>query len=690
MGKKNNWKRARPFSGWLALAALVACCAPLGSAFSANDNNSCAPTTITPYVQVDDGNWQQTASVTVDAGAKVKFGPQPIADASWSWSGAGTSTASRERTIYPATSVTATATYTNNCGAESTQNFTVNVNQDSTSSAHAIENGRYNIVSSLSGLYLDVYGARMDDGTDVVQYTNNGGANQQFDVSALGDGTYSIRAAHSGKAVEVYQGNASDGAELRQGTYIGGLNQRWRIDDVGDGVYSITSALSDKVIDVWEMNTEAGGEIKLYGWWGGSNQQWSFVKVGDAPNPAPSPAPGPAPTQCSTAWDTIGDKGDGVALTPPMGWNSWNVFHENINETQIKQIADAMVSSGMKDAGYQYINLDDNWMAARQNGKMMVDRSRFPNGIDGLADYIHGLGLKLGIYGDRGVETCHNYNNRITKNSGSYGHEEDDAKTFASWGVDYLKYDNCAPAPGRGGDQAQREDYEAMASALRETGRPIVFSICAWDYKSWMPSVGHLWRSTFDIGPCFSGANGCSSWYRNIDQIIDENNDSPDAAGPGHWNDPDMLEVGNSGLSDTEATAHFSMWAIMAAPLIAGNDLRNMSDTIRNILTNQEVIDVNQDPAGIQGTRVVDHGDQEVWLKPLCTPDGTEKAVALFNRSGGTSKITVSFSDIGISGAATVRDLWAHQDMGEFNGSYSADVPSHGVVMLKIIETNGK
>ncbi len=409
------------------------------------------------------------------------------------------------------------------------------------------------------------------------------------------------------------------------------------------------------------------------------------VACGMAP---PAPEPGPAPSQCSTAWDTIGDKGDGVALTPPMGWNSWNVFHENINEEQIKQIADAMVSSGMKDAGYQYINLDDNWMAARENGKMMVDRSRFPHGMDGLADYIHGLGLKLGIYGDRGVETCHNYNNKITKNSGSYGHEENDAQTFASWGIDYLKYDNCAPAPGRGGDQAQREDYEAMSSALRATGRPIVFSICAWDYKSWMPSVGHLWRSTFDIGPCFSGDNGCSSWYRNIDQIIDENNDSPDAAGPGHWNDPDMLEVGNPGLSDTEATAHFSMWAIMAAPLIAGNDLRNMSDTIRNILTNKEVIDVNQDPAGIQGTRVVDNGDQEVWMKPLCTPDGTEKAVALFNRGGGTSKITVSFNDIGITGAATVRDLWAHQDKGEFNGSYSADVPSHGVVMLKISATN--
>ena len=279
MGKKNIWKCARPFSGWLALAALVACFAPLGSAFAANDNNSCTPSTITPYVQVDDGNWQQTASVTVDAGAKVKFGPQPIADNAWSWSGGGTYSTTREQTVYPATSVTATATYTNTCGAQSTQNFTVNVNQDSTPSAHTIENGRYNIVSSLSGLYLDVYGARTADGTDVIQYPGNGRANQQFDVEALGDGTYSIRAAHSGKAVEVYQWNANDGAELRQWTYTGGQNQRWRIEDVGDGVYSITSALSNKVIDVWEMNTSAGGEVKLYGWWGGENQRWSFVKV---------------------------------------------------------------------------------------------------------------------------------------------------------------------------------------------------------------------------------------------------------------------------------------------------------------------------------------------------------------------------------------------------------------------------
>ncbi len=243
-------------------------------------DGSCNPTALTPYVQVKGDSWQQTASVTVTSGDQITFGPQPVSTGAWSWSGCGTSGSSREQTVSPTGSCTATATYTNSCGTQSAQEFTVNVNRDSnpTPSTHAIENGRYNIVSSLSGLYLDVYGARMDDGTDVVQYPNNGGANQKFDVEALGDGTYSIRAAHSGKALDVYQGNTNDGAELRQWTYHGGQNQRWRIEDVGGGVYSITSALSNKVIDVWEMNTSAGGEVKLYGWWGGSNQRWSFVK----------------------------------------------------------------------------------------------------------------------------------------------------------------------------------------------------------------------------------------------------------------------------------------------------------------------------------------------------------------------------------------------------------------------------
>ena len=382
--------------------------------------------------------------------------------------------------------------------------------------------------------------------------------------------------------------------------------------------------------------------------------------------------------QCDTSWDSYA-KDDGVALTPPMGWNSWNAFHENINETQIKEVADVMVSSGMKDAGYQYLNLDDRWMdddGRDAQGRLYGDSQRFPSGIAALAEYVHNLGLKLGVYGDRGTATCAN-----VKDSGGYGHEELDAQTYADWGVDYLKYDNCNTVGN------EQQDYEKMSAALKATGRPIVFSICSWDFKGeWMVRAGHLWRSTFDIGPCFSG---CGEWYRNIDQIIDENNESAQYAGPGHWNDPDMLEVGNAGLSDTEAAAHFSMWAIMAAPLIAGNDIRTMSNRTRDILTNTEVIAVDQDPAGIQGTRVVDNGDQEVWMKPLCRKDGPEKAVALFNRGGGNANITVSFSDIDITGTATVRDLWAHEDKGVQDNSYSASVPSHGVVMLKIVASDG-
>jgi hypothetical protein len=397
---------------------------------------------------------------------------------------------------------------------------------------------------------------------------------------------------------------------------------------------------------------------------------------------------GGASRQCDTSWDTRPSKGDGAALTPPMGWNSWNAFHENINEQQIREVADAMVSSGLRDAGYVYLNLDDKWMdddGRDGSGRLVGDSQRFSGGMAALAKYVHDRGLKFGLYGDRGTETCANYNAETPCQSGSYGREQLDAETFASWGVDYLKYDNCAIAPGRDNDGAQEEDYRAMGDALKATGRPIVFSICAWDAKPWMPSVGHLWRSTFDIGVCFSG---CDEWYRNIDEIIDENNETVDWAGPGHWNDPDMMVVGK-GLSYDEDVAHFSLWALMAAPIILGNDLRTMSDQTRRILTNAEVIAVNQDPAGVQGRRVIDNGNLEVWMKPLCTLDGPEKAVILFNRGSGNAEISVSFDDIGITGAARVRDLWAHEDRGEHDGSFSAQVPAHGVVMLKMVATGG-
>jgi alpha-galactosidase len=355
---------------------------------------------------------------------------------------------------------------------------------------------------------------------------------------------------------------------------------------------------------------------------------------------------------------------NGLARTPPMGWNSWNKFGCGVSDTLVRQTADAMVSSGMAAAGYQYVNIDDCWSVTTRdaNGNLQPDPTKFSNGIKAVADYLHSKGLKLGIYGDRGTTTCANY-------PGSYGHETQDANTWASWGVDYLKYDNCAVV----GDM--QTDLAKMRDALATSGRPIVFSISTW----WMslptfPELGNLWRTSGDITDSFTSVMG----------NIDSNNTTAQYAGPGHWNDPDMLEVGNGAMTDTEYRAHFSMWAIAAAPLIAGNDLRNMTQATKDILTAPEVIAVDQDSLGVQGTKVTDNGSGlQVWAKTL---SGTNtKAVALLNRSGASANITVNWSDIGLSGSATVRDLWARADLGSFSGSYTASVPSHGVVLIKVV-----
>ena len=364
---------------------------------------------------------------------------------------------------------------------------------------------------------------------------------------------------------------------------------------------------------------------------------------------------------------------NGLALTPPMGWNSWNIFHENINETQIKGIADAMVTSGMKDAGYIYLNLDDNWMATSRdaNGNLRADPTRFPSGMKALGDYIHSKGLKFGIYGDRGLRTCHHYYaGPVGSQSGSYGNEARDAQTFASWGVDYLKYDNCDTAPGSN----MQTDYTNMKNALAATGRSIVYSICAWQYQSWMPANGNLWRTTGDIA---------NNWNSMVG-IYDINVGLYASAGPGAWNDPDMLEVGNGGMTDTEYRTHMSLWAIMAAPLIAGNDIRSMTQATKDILMAPEILAVDQDPLGKQGQKISDNGNLEIISKQL---SGTNvRAVALFNRGTAASNITVTWSQIGLpAGNASVRDLWARADRGSFNNSYTVSVPAHGTVMLKIV-----
>ncbi|NLE01866.1 MAG: carbohydrate-binding protein [Fibrobacter sp.] len=380
---------------------------------------------------------------------------------------------------------------------------------------------------------------------------------------------------------------------------------------------------------------------------------------------------------------------NGLAKTPPMGWNSWNCFGENINQSQIKEIADVMVSSGLRDAGYVYLCIDDNWMATSRdaNGNLQAHPTRFSNGMKALGDYIHSKGLKFGIYGDRGRVTCvHRDTKRfpMTTLSGSIGREERDANTFASWGVDYLKYDNCDlgfAAPS----ETMQKDYETMRDALAKSGRDIVFSICAWEYRDWMPKVGNLWRTTTDILNIWKKGN---DWSWGILDIIDLNEKYAPVAKPGAWNDPDMLQVGNTrngGPTTEEYRTHFSLWCIMAAPLMLGNDIRNMSQATKDIILNKEVIAVDQDSAGIQGTKIKSTNGLDVWCKPLGSKNGNIKAVALFNRNNSPANITVNFSDIGLKGEVYVRDLWAKSDKGKFTGSYTANsVPAHGTVMLKI------
>jgi len=370
-------------------------------------------------------------------------------------------------------------------------------------------------------------------------------------------------------------------------------------------------------------------------------------------------------TTGSTAWGQAeGDRQAQLALTPPMGWNSWNKFACNVSEQLIRETADAMVSSGMKAAGYQYVNIDDCWQVSRDGqGTIVADPTRFPSGIKALADYVHSKGLKLGVYTDAGRLTCE-------KRPGSFDHEVQDAKTYAAWGVDYVKIDWCN-AEGLDPDV----QYAKFRDALAQSGRPIVFSICNWGVKApwqWGPHTGNLWRTTGDIKDDYDRMSVIGFSQNGLDKF----------AGPGHWNDPDMLEVGNGGMKRDEYLTHMSLWALLAAPLIAGNDLRNMNAETREILTNPEVIAVDQDTRGVQGHRVWDEGPLEIWAKPLA--DGSN-AVGLFNRGEwGELKITLDFKTLGIAGPARLRNLWEHQDIGALNNSYTTVVPKHGVVMLKV------
>ena len=373
------------------------------------------------------------------------------------------------------------------------------------------------------------------------------------------------------------------------------------------------------------------------------------------------------------------DDGGALAATPPMGWNSWNRFQGNISEILIEQVASAVATSGLRDAGYKYVNLDDVWQATSRDasGNIVPDPLRFPSGMKALADYVHCLGLKMGIYSDRGTQTC-------SGRPGSYGYETQDARTYAAWGIDYLKYDNCNGAPG----SDMQTDYTTMGLALAATGRPIVFSLCAWWFFPWEPTVGNLWRTTTDITDTWTSLTSLLDKNGgNTSRYTDSSYGPPGLsqyAGPGHWNDPDMLEVGNGGMTDTEDRTQFSMWAMMAAPLITGNDPRFMSQATHDTLTNADVIAVDQDPLGQPGQPISASTTLEVWKKQLV---GVETyAVALLNRTDAAANITVAWSELGLtSGIATVRDLWAQQDFGLMIDQYTAAVPSHGVVMLKVV-----
>ncbi len=356
---------------------------------------------------------------------------------------------------------------------------------------------------------------------------------------------------------------------------------------------------------------------------------------------------------------------NGLARTPPMGWNSWNKFASRVDDATVRSIADAMAGNGMKEAGYLYINIDDTWEGGRDSSGNILTNRKFPD-MKALADYVHKKGLKLGIYSSPGPNTCAGY-------EGSYGHEEQDARTYAAWGIDYLKYDWCG-ARTLYTDEEMPAVYQKMGEALRASKRPIVYSLCQYgrlDVWKWGSDVGgNLWRTTGDIRDAWDsmarigfGQNDLAHWAR-----------------PGHWNDPDMLEIGNGAMSETEYKTHMSLWAMLAAPLLAGNDLRSMSPAILDILTNREVIAIDQDKDGNQGKVAWKSGDQEIWTRPL---SGKAQAVALFNRAKDEAKMTVRWADLGIS-RTRLRDLWSHQDIESRRPEYTVSVPGHGVVMLRV------
>ena len=378
-------------------------------------------------------------------------------------------------------------------------------------------------------------------------------------------------------------------------------------------------------------------------------------------------------------------KFDNLAETTPMGWNSWNKFACNINEQVIKDAADAMVESGMKDAGYEYIVIDDCWHGQRdENGFIHEDKEKFPSGMKALVDYVHSKGLKFGIYSDAGTETCGG-------EPGSRGHEYQDAITYAKWGVDYLKYDWCNT-----GKQNAEASYTTMRNALYEAGRPVLFAICEWGDNQpweWAQDIGHIWRTTGDIYPCWDCEEehgDCSPWGGL--RILDMQDDLRKYAGRGHWNDPDMMEVGN-GMSQNEDRAHFTMWSMLAAPLIAGNDLNNMRQETIDILTNKEMIAINQDSLGVQAFQYKSKNDVEIWIKPLAEGDW---AITFLNRTDSEKTLNFDWKEHIIEDPDfdytlnlqeekfELRDIWSAKRLKSTKKVLKSKVASHDVLTLRL------
>jgi alpha-galactosidase len=386
-------------------------------------------------------------------------------------------------------------------------------------------------------------------------------------------------------------------------------------------------------------------------------------------------------------FETNAQKFEGLALTPPMGWNSWNTFQTNINEQLVKETADIIISSGMKDAGYRYIVLDDGWMAMERDsitGDLIPDPKKFPNGMKAVIDYVHSKGLKFGLYNCAGTKTCAGY-------PGTRGYEYQDARLYAALGIDYLKFDWCSSD----GLNAI-ESYTTMSKALKAARRPIIFSLCEWGGNKpwlWAKNVGQLWRTTGDINAIFDGIKSYGNWHANgVMTIVDMQDTLRKYAGPGHWNDPDMLEVGN-GMRVSEDRAHFSIWCMLAAPLMTGNDIRKMTKETNAVLTDKDLIAIDQDAKGIQALKYSVKDSVQTWLKPLQNGDW---AVCFINRSLSPKDLLIDWKQMivndnlsamelnAVKNNYQVRDVWAKNNVGTTAKPFKAVLPAHDVIVLRL------